>query len=53
MTRKEAIDYLRPVADNAALANYQMALRVAIEAMEQLEQQEKHSGLPLTASRLR
>ena len=37
MNRKEAIDYLRPIADSASLVNYQMALRMAIEALEQVE----------------
>lgn len=40
-TRQEAIDYLRPIADCASLANYQIALRMAIEAMEELERQKE------------
>ena len=53
MTRKEAIDYLRPIAESATLAGYQQALRIAIDDMERVEEMEKHSGLPLTASRIK
>lgn len=53
MTRKEAIEYLRPIADNAVLVNYQKALRIAIEDMEKAEKMERDGGLPLTASRLK
>ena len=37
MTRKEAIKYLRDIADNATLPPYQQALRIAIEDMERME----------------
>lgn len=36
-TRKDAADYLRNIADNATTANHQAALRMAIEALEQVE----------------
>lgn len=54
MTRKEAIEYLRPIAENATLAGYQQALRIAIEDMERVESLEadKTGGLRWTASRL-
>lgn len=41
MTIKEAIDYLQPIADNAELANYNAALRTAIEAMRNVERLER------------
>ena len=52
MTRKEAIEYLRTIADSATLVNYQQALRIAIEDMEKAEKLARDGGLPLTASRL-
>ena len=38
MTYKDAIVYLRPVADNHPLAGYSAALNVAIRALEEVEQ---------------
>ena len=35
--RQEAIEYLRPIADSAQPVNYQQALRIALEALEQVE----------------
>ena len=37
MTRKEAAAYLRPIAESATLANYQQAMRLAIDALEDVE----------------
>lgn len=37
MTNKEAIDYLRPVADSTPLAGYGLALNLAIKALETVE----------------
>ncbi len=34
MTRREAIDYLRPIMESASLPGYQAALRLAVEALE-------------------
>ena len=45
MTRKEAIAYLRPIADSASLVNYHTALRLAIEALEQVEALEEIVGM--------
>lgn len=36
-TRQEAIKYLHTIAESATLPNYQAALRMAIEALEQVE----------------
>ena len=36
-TRQEAIKYLHSIAEFATLPNYQVALRMAIEALEQVE----------------
>lgn len=36
MTRGEAADYLRPIMESASLPNYQAALRLAVEALEEL-----------------
>jgi hypothetical protein len=41
MTRKEAIEYLRPIADSATLNNYQQALRLALDALEDVEELEE------------
>ena len=41
ITNKEAIEYLRPVAESATLTNYQQALRLAIEALENFERLEE------------
>lgn len=41
MTIKEAIDYLQPIADNAQLAGYHAALRVALDAMREVEKLRK------------
>ena len=37
MTNKEAIDYLRPVADSTPLVGYGLALNLAINALETVE----------------
>ena len=37
MTRKEAIEYLRPIMESATLPNYQQAMRLAIDALEDVE----------------
>ena len=37
MTNKEAIEYLRPVADSTPLAGYGLALNLAIKALETVE----------------
>ena len=34
MTRREAVGYLRPIMESASLPNYQAALRLAVEALE-------------------
>ena len=41
MTRKEAVAYLRPIAESATLANYQQAMRLAIGALEDVEELEE------------
>ena len=41
MTRKEAAVYLRLIAENAAISNYQEALMLAVEALEDVEQMEE------------
>ena len=41
MTRKEAAAYLRPIAESATLSNYQQALRLAIDAIEDVEDLEE------------
>ena len=41
MTRKEAIEYLRPIADSAVLPKYQQALRLALDALEDVEELEE------------
>jgi len=37
MMIKEAIEYLRPIRDNASLSNYAYALDIAIKCMEERE----------------
>ena len=53
-TRKDAIEYLRTIADHAQLADYQAALKIAIEDMERVESLEadKTGGLRWTAKPL-
>ena len=41
MTKKEAAAYLRPIAESATLANYQQAMRLAIDALEDVEAMEE------------
>lgn len=35
MTRAEAIDYLKPIADSASMKHYRVALNTAIEALQE------------------
>lgn len=41
MTRKDAAVYLRPVAESATLSNYQEALMLAVDALEDVERLEE------------
>ena len=41
MTRKEAAVYLRLIAENATVSNYQEALMLAVEALEDVERLEE------------
>ena len=49
MTIKEAINYLQPIAESAALPSYKEALAMAISAMRQQDQKND----PLTLDELR
>lgn len=40
MTTREAIEYLRPVADSTPLAGYGLALSLAIQALEEKAERE-------------
>ena len=40
-TREEAIKYLHSIAEFATLPNYQIALRMAIEALQEVERLEE------------
>ena len=37
MTRREAIDYLRPIMESASVPSCQAALRLAMEALEAMD----------------
>ena len=50
MTRKEAIEYLQPIADGSSLKTYTEALNLAIDALRFQEAEEKN--IPMTAERL-
>ncbi len=41
MTLEQAIKYLQPIADNAQLCNYQEALRIAMDSMQEVERLRK------------